>query len=481
MVENQQICPTCNASLPASVEECPNCGQLLPIASTEPEDHPIENAAASDVIGALIQVARRLKKRGNLGGALENYHQALEMTPSDSDLAQELGMIVQFLEEQIQPLRSDQPKIVEGKVGELPGFLEKRVVAGPEILQLKEAQEIAPHSKDGKQAQRKPSSIVQPPQALKTSDQAAYFKMLRVIRAKRSGLVDRLLGPPTVWSVAFSLDGRQIAAATSQGDIWFWPAEEGGEELNWESAQSGAILSLAFSPDGSWLASAGEEGAVCLWPLKAETITIVQKLAGHDDWVNYVVFSPKETMLFSAGDDGVIKEWQLSNGRLLRTFKGHSSEILGLAISPDGCFLASASNDCEIKLWDLSSGRQLRTLEHTSAVWAVAFSPEGTLLASGLEDGTAKLWHLWSQESKPLVLKGHTGGVNSVSFSPDGTMLATGADDCNIRLWDAHTGEQLRVLSGHTDAVESVTFSPNGGLLASASDDGTVRLWGGKP
>jgi WD40 repeat protein len=62
------------------------------------------------------------------------------------------------------------------------------------------------------------------------------------------------------YSVAFSPDGKILAAGTGRG-IKLWDAQS-GENLVPLSRPSATVWSVAFSPDGKTLASAGNKGAL---------------------------------------------------------------------------------------------------------------------------------------------------------------------------------------------------------------------------
>jgi WD40 repeat protein len=87
--------------------------------------------------------------------------------------------------------------------------------------------------------------------------------------------LDAGIGP--VWGLAFSPDGRRIAAAMGDwrvsdrpGSVKVWDATDGRELLSL-AAHRGIAWSVAFSPDGLQLASGGFDKTVKLWdatPLK---------------------------------------------------------------------------------------------------------------------------------------------------------------------------------------------------------------------
>ncbi len=277
-----------------------------------------------------------------------------------------------------------------------------------------------------------------------------------------------------VTSVAFSPDGKTLAAASSDKTVKLWDTAT-HKEVASLSGHSGRVNSVAFSPDGKTLASASGDKTVKLWDISE--YKEVATLSGHSDSVNSVTFSPDGKTLAAASDDKTVKLWDIAARKEVATLSGHSSAILSVAFSPNGKTLASVSKDYTVRLWDTATRKEMAILSgHSGYVVGVAFSPDGKTLASASTDKTVKLWDTAARR-EVATLSGHSGYVFSVAFSPDGKSLASASDDNTVKLWDTATRKEVTTLSGHSGYVFSVTFSPDGKTLAAASADKTVKLW----
>ncbi len=118
----------------------------------------------------------------------------------------------------------------------------------------------------------------------------------------------------SVFSVAYSPDGRQLLTAGRDAQLRAWDVAAGYALARTVPAHMYTINHLAFSPGGCYLASCSLDKSIKLWD--AATLTLLRVLdrtraAGHGTSVNRLVWPGTENRLVSCSDDRSLAVWAL--------------------------------------------------------------------------------------------------------------------------------------------------------------------------
>ena len=277
-----------------------------------------------------------------------------------------------------------------------------------------------------------------------------------------------------IWSVAFSPDGKYLAAGDTKGKIVMRRVPDGQPICTFEGHRSW-VVSLDFSPDGKTLASSSCDCTAKLWDVN--TGQCLHSFEEHEQEVWSVAFSPDGKTLASGCDDGIARLWNINTGKCVQHFQGHKGEVLSVTFSLDGTKLISGSHDNTIRIWNIKTSQCLRIFRgHQDGVRSISLSPDGLVLASGSSDCTIKLWNMKTGECIN-TFRGHANVVFCTTFALGGQVLVSSSLGSKVRLWDVETGKCIKVFQGHSNIINSVAFNPQGDIFASGSYDQTVKLW----
>jgi WD40 repeat protein/serine/threonine protein kinase len=267
-------------------------------------------------------------------------------------------------------------------------------------------------------------------------------------------------------SVAWDPAGSRLASVgwDSEG-LRIWDTISGKEVWSDPSVDSGR--SVAWSPDGKLLALGTDVGK-CVLYRTADWSQAAQWEATHGG-VKCVAWNPGGNWLASAGTDGLITIWDPANGTRVLTLRGHVNQVLSVAWEPDGRRMASAGMEGHVKVWRVPVAPQPRRLEgRRGGVQAIAWGQEQhTLGAVDAEKGLITFWDVATGErlERTQVLCGHAG-----QFSAGGGLVAIAAADeqsPRVLVYDAHTGQAIQTVK--TTAARGCSFSPDGSQLALAN------------
>jgi WD40 repeat protein len=312
--------------------------------------------------------------------------------------------------------------------------------------------------------------------------------------------------------LAFSPDGRTLAAGMDGGTIRLWDVAT-GREREGVPGHHGPISSLAVSRDGQ-IVTLGTDNCIHRWDpdgkersrvrLPGDAFRMPLSADGRFAGTEHFVCAPdllRPVVEWLVGDSSgyVLCLWDTATGhRLPGPWKLANSGTF--AFSPDGRILAWRSTWEEapiLRRWDTATGCEMATIvdageqprPKVDSGWRagnplLVFAPDGRTAATssiwrrpngekeGRPGGVVSLWDMVSCRRTFQFAVHEVHGPSDLVFSPDARTVATA--DGHVELWEAATGKKR---AHFKNAGWRLAYSPDDRTLAVGNGDGTIRLW----
>jgi WD40 repeat protein len=346
-----------------------------------------------------------------------------------------------------------------------------------------------------------------------------------------------------VFSLAISLDGRELAAGLPLGKLAIWNLDGSKptqtREIGWTQRynpwSASQPLKIVYSPDGLNRGSAGPGGLFRVE--RRSTNDLCFALSGRGIAPTSAAWSPNGAILVTVSNSNEVMLWKTGTWQGQRLFGGPLSVVRALAFSGDGAALAVATDPCAALAMEtshqLGAGPNVRlpliplgtnhakspspTIARDYIPWQsttdtlrffnVANSAEQNLLEP-LPTLTALPCVAWSsirrsRAQNPAVASPFSRASSVPSNSHN--FLAAASRDGSVWVWEMQSRKLVahlfldqrirkeidaaRTLSPalvsqdalpRDAAAPQLAFSPDGSRLAACDCEGTIRIWDSK-
>jgi WD40 repeat protein len=153
-----------------------------------------------------------------------------------------------------------------------------------------------------------------------------------------------------IMDLAFSSDGRLLAAGDNEEQILLWDATSLRHLKTWQVP--GGTVDLTFSPDDRRLAvvNGGNEQITLLDPRRDE---VPEPKAGTCPRVFSVAFRREGHFLITGCDDGSLEHLEVDPWRSLGRLQAYGEFVYSLSPIRDGKIMAAGTSDGRVLIWDL--------------------------------------------------------------------------------------------------------------------------------
>lgn len=243
------------------------------------------------------------------------------------------------------------------------------------------------------------------------------------------------------------------------------------------------IRAVAVDGNADWIATGGY-GSVKLWRREYSSHEFESVLPS----TKISAMTAEGNQLAIAGEDGGVQLFDLSNNKLVHSWKAHDQPMVGLSLVR-GNVLVSVAGDT-VKAWQVPGGALLASWR--LSVWPKRFvMVADDMLVTASDDLLLRVWSLaipatppdGSATAEPLALEpqrtlsGHGREILALASLPSTPkQFLSGSVDGTVRQWNAEDGSQIKSWI-HGEAVLSIGVQRDGGQFASVGGDRKVNLW----
>ena len=298
-----------------------------------------------------------------------------------------------------------------------------------------------------------------------------------------------------VLALGFSPDGKILASGTRGGFVNVWDPVTGNKKYVFQSDGNktspnigtnpdSRVEAVAFSPDGKTLA-AGTSQIVNLWDTETWRLRRNFWLSGRNA-IKSLIFFPTGTLF--AANDGASGVWDVITGQRLLGMDKYLGSFA--ALSANGKLLAAVPSGIGgVNIWNTNSWQRLFLLRTgvRSKLYSLAFSPDGRMLAGGDAHNDLALWLTPGTQHVPNVLNKVGCGfkVVSLTFSPNSKWLAVVASGAPFPGLKRGCIKIFRIQGNKFSFMpwraafggKGLAFSPDSKTLAAPSGGNTIKLW----
>ena len=195
--------------------------------------------------------------------------------------------------------------------------------------------------------------------------------------------------PRSIWSLAFSADGRHLAAACRRPGSANIPYGGGGRAWARDTKGDDIVLpedvyALAFDASGCRIAVTRNK-AVAFHPDPSRPATVEYNLTS--EWSAAVAFVPG-TELAVVGTNSFLDFMNPVRKVKPTRLKTGVRTVLAVAASPDGRLILVGGKSGAIEVYDVASRSRIATYDFgIGGVYTLAFAPDGLTFAAGGDKG----------------------------------------------------------------------------------------------
>ena len=278
------------------------------------------------------------------------------------------------------------------------------------------------------------------------------------------------------------LAGRRRETESEPESILVWHVET-GKQISCFTGYPENMEKLCFSLDGRHLAAGSSNGTIQIWDMESGQPTTTY--TDYGDVQIFPHYAPEDGLIAAAVSDRKVEVWHIEAQEKIDTFEYRGNNRYRRAcFSENGKQLAVAI-ESEIQIWKKGNNSDTHTLStlhgHIPTMDTLAFSSDEKTFAAGFWGDNVLLWDTASKRSYRSQGEKIPGTSHNVYRSPNGKIISinrSGNNGNNLNVSEVGKSEPIAELIGPEGGLgRAEAFSPTGDRIARADRDDNIHIW----
>lgn len=275
--------------------------------------------------------------------------------------------------------------------------------------------------------------------------------------------------PPGTTAVAVHPDGRTFAAA-AQKKLLILDLQTGKPRAELKLPGEQPPVHMAYSPDGRWLAATGVKTGVWLWDTKTN-----KRVRTYRSEMETCAFAFSADGSKIAVTDNVLRVYPTDSEESDDDYSPPENQVVTVRFSPDGKWVFGQERDGTVIQVDAATGRVKESWNPPDEQVRPPFalSPDGAVAAGTDDTGGIRLWDPKTGDGPDVE---RLPMLYDPGFSADGKTASCLDQLSRLHTFDPLTGQPGRVIDLPIGEKDPVTWNARSGIAVGMVGNETYEL-----
>jgi len=285
--------------------------------------------------------------------------------------------------------------------------------------------------------------------------------------------------------VAYSPDGKTLASASSDGNIFVYNSDNiQVAKIKFTNQIATVIENIVFNNNGNKIIATTSNKTILIYSLTKAAEKPIELSYKHPQIIKGIII--KDDEIYTISSDNLLRQIK-TDGTLVKQVaipsttnciainntknkiaigcadgKIYTLDIVTLKPMPfrfithdkintitydnEGKNIVSGTSKYDLIISSLIKQEDTKIYAHTANISGIKFIPNSNLMATSSYDGKVKLWNTEDTDEPPIVFSEHSGWVWDIDVNKDGTQLVSGGKDRKVRTYPLIQADLIKII-----------------------------------